>query len=175
MIARTLLFAIALCCAAVFSQAPEFAQQYRDALARQVADLGRVVGAFDAASAQAGLSRGQALAQYASTENAFLAERGQRLRATLARFDQLSADAQHLETAGAVGTAWALATAADAQVLANARERFTPAMPSSLAGLVMAAIGFVIGWLGGRVLGSFGRGSLRAARSLLPGPRRVAL
>lgn len=154
MIGRVLTALLALAGAGTLSQAPEFTQQYRQALGGAVAELQVVAEDFDQASEQAGLSRNQALDQYRDTDNSFLGERGQQIEGTLDRYERLKGQADAIETAGPFERIWLVIQEPDMRVIEGARERFEPAIPLTIAGGVMALLGGFIGWLFGRGTGT---------------------
>lgn len=154
MIGRVLTAFLALAGAGTLSQAPEFTQQYRQALGGAVAELQVVAEDFDQASEQAGLSRNQALDQYRDTDNNFLGERGQQIEGTLDRYERLKGQADAIETAGPFERIWLVIQEPDMRVIEGARERFEPAIPLTIAGGVMALLGGFIGWLFGRGTGT---------------------
>ena len=147
MIARVFTLLFALAGAGTLSQAPEFAQQYRQALGGAVAELQVIAEDFDAASERAGLSRDQALAQYRDTGNTFLGERGEQISGTLERYDRLKDQAEAIEGAGPFERIWLVLREPDLRVVEGARERFEPAVPLTIAGGIMALLGAFIGWL----------------------------
>lgn len=154
MIGRVLTGLLALLGAGTMSQAPEFTQQYRQALGGAVAELQVVAEDFDQASGRAGLSRNQALEQYRDSDNSFLGERGQQIESTLDRYERLKGQADAIETAGPFERMWLVIQEPDMRVVEGARERFEPAIPLTIAGGVMALLGGFIGWLLGRGTGT---------------------
>lgn len=154
MIGRVLTGLLALLGAGTMSQAPEFTQQYRQALGGAVAELQVVAEDFDQASERAGLSRNQALEQYRDSDNSFLGERGQQIESTLDRYERLKGQADAIETAGPFERMWLVIQEPDMRVVEGARERFEPAIPLTIAGGVMALLGGFIGWLLGRGTGT---------------------
>lgn len=154
MIGRVLTGLLALFGAGTMSQAPEFTQQYRQALGGAVAELQVVAEDFDQASERAGLSRNQALEQYRDSDNSFLGERGQQIESTLDRYERLKGQADAIETAGPFERIWLVIQEPDMRVVEGARERFEPAIPLTIAGAVMALLGGFIGWLLGRGTGT---------------------
>ncbi|MEM6710759.1 MAG: DUF2937 family protein [Pseudomonadota bacterium] len=146
MIARLVTVLLALTGAGTMGQAPEFAQQYRQALGGAVAELQLVVEDFDDASARSGLSREEALQQYQTTDNEFLSERGTQISQTINRFERLRDQANALEAAGPFERIWLVVQSPDARVLNGARTTFEPAVPLTVAGLGMALLGAFVGW-----------------------------
>lgn len=154
MIGRVFTALLALGGAGALSQAPEFTQQYRQALGGAVAELEVIAEDFDQASERAGLSRNEALDQYRDTDNSFLGERGQQIEGTLARYERLKGQADAIETAGPFERIWLVLQEPDMRVVEGARERFEPAIPLTVAGGVMALLGGFFGWLLGRGTGT---------------------
>lgn len=150
MIGRVLTMILALGGAGAASQAPEFTQQYRQALGGAVQELQVIVEDFDRASTSAGLTRQEALNQYTNTDNDFLAERGNQISGTLGRFERLKNQSDALETAGPFERIWLVIQDPDSRIVQGARERFEPAIPLTIAGGVMALLGAFIGWLLGQ-------------------------
>ena len=147
MIARLLTIVFVLAGGGTASQAPEFTQQYRQALGGAVGELRVIVEDFDRASADSGLTRDEALGQYAQVESGFLAERGQQMTATIDRFERLAEQEAAIEGAGPFERILLVMQEPDARLMETAWERFEPAIPLTIAGGVMAALGAFIGWM----------------------------
>ncbi|MEM7567581.1 MAG: DUF2937 family protein, partial [Pseudomonadota bacterium] len=79
------------------SQAPEFAQQYRQRLNGALDELARIVARFDADAAAEGLGRQEALETYDEVSSGFLNRRGESIRFDIARYEALSEHAAELE------------------------------------------------------------------------------
>ena len=169
MIARLFTTVLAVFGAGTMSQAPEFAQQYRQALGGAVTELRLIVEDFDAASARSGLSRDQALAQYRDTDNAFLSERGEQISGTINRYERLKGQADALEKAGPFERIWLVVQDPDRRVLDGARDRFEPAVPLTLVGGAMALIGALLGWM----LAAGTRGTAKATGKMLRGRNKA--
>src|ERR1700760_4953272 len=97
---RTLAAIGGLGLAALFSQFPEYAQQYEQRLGGAVNELKTIVADFDRDAQKFGLTREEALQHYAVSPDQFLVARGQSMQRTLARYDYLQADLSDLESAG---------------------------------------------------------------------------
>lgn len=164
MIGRAFTGLLALIGAGTMSQAPEFTQQYRQALGGAVAELQVVAEDFDRASEQAGLSRNEALEQYRDTDNSFLGERGRQIAGTLDRYERLKGQAEAIETAGPFERIWLVIQNPDMRIVEGARERFEPAIPLTIAGGVMALLGGFVGWLLGRGTGATVKGTGKMLR-----------
>jgi hypothetical protein len=154
------LFALlmALLGGAALSQAPEFAQQYMQRLAGEVNALREyVVEPIDDDAAAAGLTRREALAGLAASEaGEFPNLLSGTLQDMLARYEALDAHLLALRRADEYERSWLIARQRDVALLRDTAEDYRPAMPLTLAGVVHAGAGFVIGW----ILGAFVAGLL---------------
>ena len=143
---------LALLGAALLSQAPEFAQQYRQRLGGALDELRVVVADFARDAANASLSRDDAVGRMRTSADGFVRDRGSSMQATIERFERLEAQAARLEAAPPAWRPAVVARGADRRILAAAWEAFEPAVPLTTAGLVWA-------FLGGGLLGAGGMGA----------------
>lgn len=130
---------------ATFSQYPEFAQQYTQRLAGQVDALTIVVNDFEASAMRSGLTRTQAFEQMTGTQ--FLEDRQSDMRRTFKRHAVLTDNLAELRAASPLARLAMPQRLIDSEIFANTWDDFTPAVPLSVAGLVAAAGGGVLGWL----------------------------
>ena len=84
---KTVTIASAAAGLAIFSQAPEFAQQYRQRIGGAVDELKTVVVDFDKDAANSQLSRSRALNKLTSSSEQFARDRGQSMTKTIGRFE----------------------------------------------------------------------------------------
>lgn len=143
MIVRALVLAGGVLGGAAASQFPEFSQQYTQRLGGAVDALEEVVADFDASAQASGLSRAAALDQMRGAE--FLDRRRSDMTRTFARYDRLRADLAVLQGAGPFMRAYHAARMTDGDVAQAAMQAYAPAVPVTLAGLVFAGSGFVVG------------------------------
>ncbi|MGB3501338.1 MAG: DUF2937 family protein [Mesorhizobium sp.] len=129
--------------ALALSQAPEFAQQYRQRLGGALEELARVVSEFDEDAAANKLSRDEALATYSVSSEQFLKDRGERMKSTITRMETLAAQARWFETLPPVAKPVALARGYDGTLMAGLWRDYRPAAPLTLDGAVWAGAGFV--------------------------------
>ncbi|MGR9498947.1 DUF2937 family protein [Rhizobium leguminosarum] len=161
-IARIIAVVAGLAGGTVFSQAPEFAQQYRQRIGGAIDELRVIVEDFNAQAAEHHLDRQQALNAYARSSDDFLRDRGVSMRSTITRYETLMSQQLHLGTAAPVAKPFVLLQDADDVVFANTWRDFVPGVPVSFAGLVWGAIGFIGGWI---VVALLGLGARRAVRT----------
>ncbi len=136
-------FAAALAAGLSFSQAPEFAQQYRQRLGGAIDELQASVSAFDADSGGSGLTHDEGVARLEDSADAFVRQRGGRVREETARLTRLKRQAADLNGELPLSKILALALDADPQVARGAFDDFKPALPLTADGAASAAIGFV--------------------------------
>lgn len=152
MILRRIVFFLALLLGVLASQVPEFAQQYRQRLGGAVDELNRIIRAFDADAARMQMNRDTGLERLLGNPDGFVRQRGEQIRADAARAARLEAQLQSYESAEPF---WRLATFArsyEPEIARRAAQNFEPAVPVTSEGLVMTAVGFLVGWLGGRAI-----------------------
>jgi len=152
-IGRGVILAVGLAGGTLFSQAPEFAQQYRQRIGGAIDELRIIVDDFTKQAAEHHLDRQQALDVYARSPDDFLRDRGLSMRSTLERYERLVTQQSDLGRAAPVAKPFILMRNADDGILASTWQDFVPAVPVSFAGIVWAAIGFVGGWIVAALLG----------------------
>ncbi|MEM1288477.1 MAG: DUF2937 family protein [Pseudomonadota bacterium] len=157
----------------MFSQAASFVAHYAVTTNLALSEIEVVVRDFEAASSEIGLTSDQALAQYASTENAFLRDRGARLSEVIHRYEHLQRSAEQLSQPISLGGLLAIAANMDLDVLSRTGRTFQPGLPTSAFAFGLAFLGLLFGLVFARICGrtlSFIYrslfGSPRARRSL---------
>ena len=151
-----------------FSQAPEFAQQYRQRLGGAVDELARVVAAFDADAARNGLARREALSAYSRAPDAFLNDRGRTMSAHIARLNRLTTQSTHLDAAPPLLRPGLVLRTPDRDLIRATLASFEPALPLTQAGAVYGGAGGALGFLMSVLFGGSGRVRRRARRSVRP-------
>ncbi len=153
MIARTALLATAVFGGVVASQAPEFAQQYRQRLGGAVDELSRIVADFDRDAATAGLDRQRAIGSMVSDDAQLVRLRGASMAASVERYERLKGQQAAFEASGAFGRIEAVFAAPDPELVDATWSVFEPAVPTTPAGVVTAGAGFLAVYF----LAGFGR------------------
>ncbi|WP_064686359.1 DUF2937 family protein [Rhizobium bangladeshense] len=164
-IARIIAIVAGLAGGTVFSQAPEFAQQYRQRIGGAIDELRVIVEDFNRQAAEHDLDRQQALNTYAQSSDDFLRDRGASMQSTIARYETLLSQQLKLGTAAPVAKPFVLIGEPDDVVFANTLRDFVPGVPLSFAGLVWAAIGFISAWVIAALLGFGVRRVVRGRRT----------
>jgi len=146
MILRTLAIAGGFAAAVSMSQAPEYAQQYRQRLGGAIDELARVLAEFDADAARYGMSREQGITRLSQNPDAFVSDRGLRLREDSARLARLQRQLAEFQSAGPFSRMAVLARDLDPAIAGRTWENFEPAAPLTMEGAVMAGAGFLTGF-----------------------------
>jgi hypothetical protein len=150
---QTLMLLAALSGAVAGSQAPEFAQQYRQRIGGAIDELQRVIDEFDRDAARSTLTREQALETHERAPVQLFRHRGQTMRDTIARYEGLVDHAARLQHAPAAARPLVVALRApDRQLLAGAWRDYEPALPLTAHGFLWAGAGFLLGAVLARLL-----------------------
>lgn len=136
---------VAVALAVALSQFPAFSDQYVQRLGGQVDALSRVVADFDDSARRAGLDREQALSDLGGT--AFRDAHQADMRRIFVRLDHARADLVMLRLAAPLERMLLPHRLRDTDTLAATWGDFRPAVPVTAAGLIAAAIGFMLGWV----------------------------
>lgn len=147
MVRRLIAGAGGILLAAVLGQFPEYAQQYTQRLGGAVDELRIITAEFDRAAQAGGLDRQAALARYGLADDGFLAEQGQSMTRTFARYEELSRTLARIEGAGPVERFQALPAFLDTDIGRRTLEHYQPAMPVTMEGILYAGSGFILGYL----------------------------
>ena len=146
MILRTIALAIGLFAATIFSQLPEFAQQYRQRLGGAIEELQRIVQRFDTEAGASGLARDRALGLMQMSPDDFVRRRGISEAATMARLERLQRHREVLLADGPLHRFVSFLRYGDAQLTDRTLRDFEPAVPVTWEGFLAAFIGFIFGW-----------------------------
>lgn len=133
--------------AAGASQAPEFAQQYRQRLGGAVDELALVVRDFDTDARRNGLSREEGLKRYEVSPERFLQDRGASTRRALERLPRLEAQKTAMDAPDVLTRVTAMVRDYDGEIARRAMGDYRPAVPLTVEGVFFALIGFAVGIL----------------------------
>ncbi len=133
---------------ATTSQAPEFAQQYRQRLGGAVEELKTVTEKFDQDARAETLSREQALDSMKRSNDSFSRRRGESMEEHINRYENLARQRDALVTAPPFLRPLEVLKGADSKVVDQAWDEFEPAIP-------LTGAGFIWGAIGGLLLGGF--------------------
>jgi hypothetical protein len=143
---RRLAIAIGLLFALLGSQAPEFAQQYRQRLGGALDELNRMIAQFDAEAAARSLTPAQGLDRLEKNDDPLARERGEAIAGDMDRAGRLQRQQEAMRSAGPLARVAALAENFDPPTLRQAIQDFEPAIPVTAEAFVIGALALMIGW-----------------------------
>ena len=146
MFLRRIALAIGLLCGLVATQAPEFAQQYRQRLAGAVDELSRVVGVFYDEAAKHSLDPPDAINRLKANPDPLARERGADMESDIGRLERLKAALAAFKDSGIWRRLVALAGDFDFETARQAWRDFEPAVPTSAEAFAIGLLGLVWGW-----------------------------
>ncbi|MEM9168141.1 MAG: DUF2937 family protein [Pseudomonadota bacterium] len=145
MLGRFIALALGLAAGALGTQAPGFTLQYMQNLSGRVDELRPIVEQFDEQIAQYGYTRQTAMAE-CDVSTGLLEALCSTYASTVKRFEDLSAHLSFLESVEPLRRPLALARDHRIDIAEDVRERFEPAVPTTIAGGAYGAGGFLLIW-----------------------------
>jgi hypothetical protein len=130
--------------AVLFSQVPEFMQQYLQRLEGHLDEAKLAVDRFREAASQSGMSLDQLMATAAQNPNPAIGKLGGVVQGALARVDTLSAADAALRDASALTRPFVFLAHADWGIARATLSIYRPAVPTTMEGAVYAAIGIIV-------------------------------
>jgi len=143
---RIAAFGMGLLGALSASQAPEFAQQYRQRLGGAIDELREVVRRFDEDARAVDETRDGALRRLAENPDEIARRQAAAMRLNAARLEALERQRRAMDEAGPFGRIAALALDYDPLVARGAAAAFEPAVPVTMEGAASAGTGFAAAW-----------------------------
>ena len=143
---RRLALAVGVVCGLAATQAPEFAQQYRQRLAGAVDELQRVVSTFDAEAAAKNLTPDEAIRRLQINVDPLARERGRDMADDKARLNQLQDALTSFLSGGPVKRLATFFADFDAGVASRAWGDFEPAVPTTAEGFIVGGTAWILGW-----------------------------
>jgi hypothetical protein len=136
----------ALCVAGtvLFSQAPEFMQQYLQRLGGHLEEARRQLAQFKNVAAQSGLSLDQFIAQTNANTDAAVAKLGDVMSDTGARVAHLETAQAAISQASPLMRPFAFLRHVDAEIANATWSIYKPAVPTTLEGLLYALLGMAV-------------------------------
>ncbi len=151
--------------AVLVSQAPEFMQQYLQRLGGHLDESRRQLDQFRQSATQAGLTLEQLIHQTAATADPVVAQLSDVMAGAQARTETLQAAYDTLGQASLWARPFVFLRHLDAGIARATWTAFRPAVPTTVEGLIYAAVGMLL------LLGVYHLGVKRAARRFRPGRR----
>jgi Protein of unknown function (DUF2937) len=152
MLARRLALAIAVLAGLIGSQAPEFAQQYRQRLGGALEELNRTVSEFDAEIQRQNVSRAEGLKRLKDNSDALARERGEDMGKAIERAERLNDHIQAMNSAGPLMRLYVVATSFDPTIAQSTLNNYEPAEPLSLGALMAGGLAALWGWAAARLI-----------------------
>lgn len=146
MFARLLALSLGLCAGLAASQAPEFAQQYRQRLGGAIDELRLVVARFDETAKASGLSRGDAITKLTQQPEPLVQGQGTAIGSVVDRLGRLEGQKRDFAEAGPFQRLLVLSREADPGLARATYLEFEPAWPATSEGLVAGGAGFAVAW-----------------------------
>ncbi|MDY8109472.1 DUF2937 family protein [Fulvimarina sp. 2208YS6-2-32] len=142
------------------SQSAEFAQQYLQRLGGAADALSAEIAKFDESAAELGLGRRAAIGRLSGNDDPFVAAQGERIGAMAARAEAIAARYERLLETAPIMRPFILLSDPDWSIARRAFDDYRPALPVTIDGFMLTAIGFLLGWAGG----ASGHGAARMVR-----------
>jgi hypothetical protein len=139
----SLLVAISVVFAALFGQAPEFAQQYAQRLGGAIDELDRIVRHFDEDSLRSGYDRPGALALMGRNQEQLVRDQATRMSETIDRLANLRAQQSAMNQGGSLTHVVAFATGYDQDIATRTWRDFRFALPISIDAMLFMSAGFI--------------------------------
>ncbi len=161
---------LALLVAGLFSQEPEFLQQYTQRLSGRIDELTRQAREFEARVQAFGLTRDEAIALFKANPDPIVAAEAVAREADLVLLARLERQRANLVGGSELSRLMALVGELDPDIARATYDDFKPAVPVTTQGLVFATSGFIAGL----IVALVATGILGAIGRALFGTRRVA-
>ena len=146
MFLRRIALAIGLLCGLVATQAPEFAQQYRQRLAGAVDELSRVVGVFDDDAAKRSLTPPEAITRLENNPDPVVHDQGVEMQGHIGRLERLKSALAASRDSALWRRLLVVAGDFDFATARKAWQDFEPAVPTSADAIAIGILGLIIGW-----------------------------
>ena len=162
MLFKPIKFLAGILCAIVLSQFPEFSQQYQQRLGGKLGELQRVVTDFTNDANLSDQSVQDAIDRLKASGDELVAARGDRLEGYVNDFSKLLEHQDIFLTGNFLEIAAVIILNLDSDLVIATYEQFSPAIPVSIDGFLLAGVGFVVGYLSVGILLFFLKLGLKA-------------
>ena len=152
MLARRLALAIAVLAGLIGSQAPEFAQQYRQRLGGALEELNRIVAEFDSEAKRQTLSRAEGLKRLKDNPDSLARARGEDMGKAVERAERLNDQIQAMNSAGPLMRLYVIVTSFDPKIAQSTLDNYEPAEPLSIGALTAGGLAALWGWAATRLI-----------------------
>jgi thiosulfate reductase cytochrome b subunit len=141
-----ILFFIALVPALLFSQAPEFMQQYHQRLGGTTDELARVIRQFEEDSRRSGHDRQGALGLMEKNSERLVRDQAARMKENIARLARLREQQEAFRDGSAFVRVASLLTNADSDIFEATWQSYKPGLQITFDGILFALIGLLVPW-----------------------------
>lgn len=128
----------------LFSQAPEFMQQYLQRLGGHLDEARRQLAEFHRIAGQSGLTLERLIAQTTATPDPAVARLGGVMTGAVARVDELQAAQLAIQSASVWQRPFVFMQHVDGSIARATWDIYRPAVPTTMEGLVYAVIGMCV-------------------------------
>ncbi len=129
---------------ALFSQSPEFAQQYKQRIGGALEELSTVVADFDRDAKASEMSRSEALTVMSHSKDQLIQNRARSMRKAINRFGYLTQQKAQLDKAGPLAGPLYVLQYPDQKLMSDAWADYKPAIPVTIAGATYGGFGALI-------------------------------
>ena len=141
---KTVTLATMIAGGAMFSQSPEFAQQYKQRIGGAIEELTSVVENFDADAKASEMSRTEALTVMSHSKDKLIQDRATSMRKAINRFTYLTKQKEQLDKAGPLEGPLYVLQYPDQKLFKDAWADYEPAVPVTTAGAAYGGFGALI-------------------------------
>jgi hypothetical protein len=134
------------------SQAPEFAQQYRQRLGGALDELNRIVSEFDVEAQRQNLARAEAPQRLKDNSDPLARERGEDMDKAIERAERLNQQIGEMNSAGPLMRLYVVGTNFDPEIAQSTLDNYEPAEPLSLGALTAGGLAALWGWAATRLI-----------------------
>jgi len=127
--------------AVVFSQAPEFMQQYLQRLGGHLDEARRILGQFQQSAALSGTSFQDYVSHLTGNDDRLIVSLGKNINAVVQRVTDLGGAEEALRTASVLKRPFAFLAHFDPEIALATFRAYRPAVPTTVEGLVYGGIG----------------------------------
>jgi Protein of unknown function (DUF2937) len=144
MLAHPFISAVSIAVGLLFSQAPEFTQQYIQRLCGAVDELSRIVQHFDTDARRSGYDRSGALRVMGDNPEPLVRDQGQRMTENIERLARLRTQQQALREGQGFERLAQFTLNLDPPLMQRTFRDYVPALPLTTEGVLLTLLGFLI-------------------------------
>ena len=147
MLFRPIKFSAGIIFAIIFSQLPEFSQQYQQRLGGKLDELSTVIEDFTEDANSSGQIVDDAIDTMQESGEDLIVNRGERISEYFSDFEQLKNQFERFTNGGLLQQIAVIVLSFDTDLVIATYEVFQPAIPVSIEGILLTGVGFIVGYL----------------------------